>query len=226
MNDTATPTVPTPEEIDAAKAVFAAAGIPLNPPNVDPDEIEDDVLDRVGLFRDEYPEILRDTVRGQVLALLSAETREGVRCATNALHDALVLTRPEEPAEESGMDRILAFMATPAGQSLTAMALQYMAPAVPQTPNLTVTGPSGCTVVVSAADRTLVYRIIGASGVVAAAVPKQALTVTLSLDPQRVAAVVLDFTEESHELDALAVIAAAPTHEPITPDAPAPKDGQ
>ena len=221
-----TPTAPTPDEIAAAKATLISAGFNLVPL---------EAFDRDALVRDPaadpYPVELRDAVRGQVLALLSAETREGVRCATNAIASALRATAPgvDEP-EQSLTDRLTAFMDTDMGRALTAMALQYMNPSTPPapTPNLTVTGPHGTEVQVVDGGRLVAHRMIGACGTLSVAVPKMLLEVRTAPyvgDKGRVVATLLDFTEESHTLDAL--VADANVHgAPKAAEAPKVEDVQ
>ena len=222
MSDPTTPpAAPTPDEIAAAKAVLSAAGFNLVPL---------DAFDRDALVRDPaddpYPVELRDVVRGQTLALLSATSHEGVRCATNAIASALRATAPgsDEP-EQNLTDRLAAFMDTDVGRTLTAMALQYMNPSAPPapTPNLTVTGPHGTEVQVLDGGLLIAHRMVGVGGVLNVAVPKKMLEVRTAPyvgDKARVVATLLDFTEESHALDALVADANVHGTAPATPEAP------
>ena len=88
--------------------------------------------------------------------------------------------------------------------------LEYFCPAPPPapTPNLTVTGPRGCWVAVNATvdgkSQMISSRIIGASGVIKMVVINQTVEIVTRVHPRAEAvAMVLDFTEESHELDAV-----------------------
>ena len=178
-------------------------------------ELERDLVDSDLLFdsHDDFrmPTKLRDVVRGQVLALLSAESREAVRCATNALGDALDKTAPpSKDDDETAEDRIAALLDNPVTQTMIQKGLEYFCPAPPPapTPNLTVTGPRGCWVAVNATvdgkSQMISSRIIGASGVIKMVVINQTVEIVTRVHPRAEAvAMVLDFTEESHELDAV-----------------------
>jgi hypothetical protein len=112
---------------------------------------------------------------------------------------------------------------------LTGMALQYMNPSTPPapTPNLTVTGPKDTIVRVYAGEQTYAHRILGASGVLSIAVPKGTLAVETAIpsEPIRGVTTLLDFTEESHTLDAL--VADANVHgAPKAAEAPKVEDVQ
>jgi len=169
------------------------------------------------------PVILRDVVRGQVLALLSAESREAVRCATNALGDALDKTAPPPKDDgETAEDRITALLDNPVTQTVIQKGLEYFCPAPPPapTPNLTVTGPMGSSVVVRGRSSTgetqhLGSRIIGQKGVVVMAIPARVVEVLTSLGvdlPYQSRC--FDFTEESHSIE-VAIPAPAPAPAPV-----------
>lgn len=176
---------------------------------------------------------LRDVVRGQVLALLSAESREAVRCATNALGDALNKTAPptkDDEGEESAEDILTGIIGNPVAQAVNQKASEYLFPTPPPTPkpNLTVTGPRGCLVIVTEGDRQIAYRVIGDSGVVRMVIPPFAMVVRVTPDPRKneTARMVVDFTEESHEIDAVMALdwAMKSRTEPVAPtEEPAPK---
>lgn len=211
----APPSAPTPD-----------AGTHLTMDVFEREDFDDEPADEA----DPYPDDLRDVVRGQTLALLSATTREAVRCANNALAEALDATVPEEPARETLTDRLIAFLGTRQGQVLMDMAVQYMTPIAPKapTPNLTVTGPHGTEVQVFDGELLLAHRMVGASGTLRVAVPRKMLTVKTAPyvgDAARGVATLLDFTEESHALDAL--VADANVHgAPAAPKADATPAGE
>lgn len=205
-------------------------------------ELERDLSDSDLLFESNddsrMPTKLRDVVRGQVLALLSAESREAVRCATNALGDALDKTAPPtKDDDETAEDRIAALLDNPVTQTVIQKGLEYFCPAPPPapTPNLTVTGPRGCVVSVMDGDKQIAYRMIGDSGVVRMVIPSFAMVVRVTPDTRKGETVrmIVDFTEESHEIDAAMALAyatknkaesaATPAAEPPNPDAPAAK---
>ena len=184
-----------------------------------------DVINTRGEIDDSMPQGLRDVVRGQVLALLSAETTQGVLHATNALRDAVAATESDEDhAEESDVtDRLLALCDRPEVQSLIAMAVPHLFPS-PPTPNLTVTGAPGTLVWARnvGANDVLVTRVIGASGVVNVVVPKSALVISISPSEKAPGAgMPLDFTEESHSLDAAVMLKSVtpPAETPVDPAA-------
>lgn len=198
-------------------------------------ELERDLVDSDLLFEshDDFrmPTKLRDVVRGQVLALLSAESREAVRCATNALGDALDKTAPPaKDDDETAEDRLTALLDNPVTQTVIQKGLEYFCPAPPSapTPNLTVTGPMGASVVVrgrSSVGETQHFgsRIIGQKGVVVMAIPARVVEVLTSLGvdlPYQSRC--FDFTEESHSIE-VAIPAPAPVASPIATPPPAAK---
>jgi hypothetical protein len=114
----------------------------------------------------------------------------------------------------------LALCDRPEVQSLIAMAVPHLFPS-PPTPNLTVTGAPGTLVWargVGEGSPVLVTRVIGQSGVVNVVVPKSALVISVSPSEKAPGAgMPLDFTEDSHSLDASVMLGSVTPPVKTTP---------
>lgn len=136
--------------------------------------------------RDELSPALRDTVKTQALAMLSADTKTAALAASFMVPVAIgvqaITRRMEERPDrakaadakteiEFSLDDVLGFLSNPIVSKAFGLTVHTKKEQKAVAPNLTITGPAGCIVIAKCEGTDVIHREMPAEGVISRVVP-------------------------------------------------------